>query len=623
MNIFKQYWGIDSQLDSLVKFNTRESFQNGFSYKIYTYTPKCTRNQTDDMIYAQNNDLVKYLPRSFSIVTDTLTGSIIGTVCGPRKFTGPDLSDDDIPEGTGNVLMETNSKTVLQWERELQLQMIVTEKVNGKFAILSILKDQINDQILFVGGSKNSHYIISQDSKDSRDFGNTFGNILPKIVSQINKYKDTLYEILQDNQSNNCSIVGELNDGQHFTKGDDEIKWFGLIEKGLPRDPIETLGKFKQMKIPHVHFYEFKGTFKNVFDSSRILENEGSVIYCRNKNTEKVVLFKSKSTVYIVKRFLRQILLKGTREVARVKKRFIDAKDYHGLGTEASIRITRLFYTFASWFAKKGYPPKVLLCISESSNIQVLPRGFSECWSQFLTETGESDIKLELKDFGTFDEYRYCDETKLDTCPLKPVVYLQGIQGSGKSTISDLICREYNYVKVEQDNCFGDTLAAQGQLFHYLCDPDIKGIVISRCNLNEHHYEKYLEISHKALAKVTFITLDCPIQTAVDRVKQRTDSVIFFQKGMVRFGTEYITLSKAIQIITNSAKIKVSLGYKIDATCSCDEILQEIKCILKSPKYIVPKSYLYIGLLVSDNSLLLKFINSMGINVSDGSGVVV
>ena len=84
---------------------------------------------------------------------------------------------------------------------------------------------------------------------------------------------------------------------------------------------------------------------------------------------------------------------------------------------------------------------------------------------------------------------------------IKKVIFIQGIQGSGKSTIADNLENAY---KVEQDFCYGCTKTCQFQLFYHLKKG--RNVVVSRCNAEPKQYNQFVKIAQSLGAKIYFIT---------------------------------------------------------------------------------------------------------------------
>ena len=201
--------------------------------------------------------------------------------------------------------------------------------------------------------------------------------------------------------------------------------------------------------------------------------------------------------------------------VDSVKKRFIDAQKYHGLNTNASIRMCNQLVKFGFWLMNREYPVAVLGVTQVNSIRGCLLNGFSYYWSQYLVETGESEQTFTPEDFGEFDELIFSSNTEpyISRNYANPVciIFFQGLQGSGKSTLgqciqSKLIKTGKKVTIVEQDRFYGCTLSCQGYLYHNIKNssgPDV--ILITRCNANLKQYERYLQICHKLPSLVTFV----------------------------------------------------------------------------------------------------------------------
>jgi hypothetical protein len=90
--------------------------------------------------------------------------------------------------------------------------------------------------------------------------------------------------------------------------------------------------------------------------------------------------------------------------------------------------------------------------------------------------------------------------------PVK-VIFLQGLQGSGKTTIAKyLVERLENATYIEQDMFGGDTAVCLGALYHLISSANgPKIIIVSRCNISITHYRRYLDMCHRLPTIVTFL----------------------------------------------------------------------------------------------------------------------
>lgn len=267
----------------------------------------------------------------------------------------------------------------------------------------------------------------------------------------------------------------------------------------------------------------------SVFLASRCKNTEGSVLRCSNTKTGETVLVKTKSVGYIVKRFMRQIILRGYKEIDKLKTRFVDAQKYHGLGTNASIHVTNQLFQFALWMMEQKYPCSVLGVTKVSSVKGQLSNGFNTYWTEWMMKTANNDIEINLEDFGEFSETTYLENTKLyyPRSYSNPaiVIFFQGLQGFGKSTIGNEVCKKLldhgiSAKYIEQDDYWGDTLACQGALYHSIASqsgpalpcgsskaryaPNV--ILVTRCNANTSQYKRYLEIAHRLPSIVSFVS---------------------------------------------------------------------------------------------------------------------
>lgn len=117
-------------------------------------------------------------------------------------------------------------------------------------------------------------------------------------------------------------------------------------------------------------------------------------------------------------------------------------------------------------------------------------------------------------DLNNLDEYirnklilekKKIDEINIDIKKLsileKPTIYfIQGLQGSGKTTLGKLLG---NYV--DQDEFNGCTKLCNRYLHHYI-NYNKDDLYLGRCNINEKQYNKYLETCWRNNAKVIFLT---------------------------------------------------------------------------------------------------------------------
>jgi len=519
MDHFSALKSLPSHLGDFIKFTRKVTIIDRIQYELYTYTLKLPRNKFEDDVYAKNPELLKILPRACSILV--CDKQIVCSLEGPEKFSGKSDIDEDPEDGQEEAIAKStgiyNHQKILSWASSRNLEIIETEKANGKFAICKIITHQ--GKKILLAGSKNNHFVMSLDQIDGQESNDIVSGILSDIKKNWNQLNSQ--EIL-DLFDSGYSLAGELCDGQHFTPGDNTISWFGFFKSGQVLDTIQSLGLLNSnglKTVPYCKVYDSSHDISSidlVFLASRCKNTEGSVLRCLNTVTGETVLVKTKSVSYIIKRFMRQIILRGFKEIEHLKKRFVDAQKYHGLGTEASIRVTNQLFHFALWMMGQKYPCSVLGITKVSSVKGQLPNGFNTYWNEWLVKTENSDINITLNDFGEFSEKIYLENTKLyvPRSYANPVivVFFQGLQGSGKSTVGSEVCRlllEHGITAryIEQDDYWGDTLACQGALHHSIASqsgPDV--ILVTRCNANISQYKRYLDIAHRLPSIVTFVS---------------------------------------------------------------------------------------------------------------------
>ncbi len=514
---------LPSHLGDFIKFTRKVTIIDGIQYELYTYTLKLPRNKFEDDVYAKNRELLKILPRACSILV--CDKQIVCSLEGPEKFSGKSDIDEDPEDGQEEAIVEStgiyNHQKIMSWASSGNLEIVETGKANGKFAICKIITHQ--GKKILLAGSKNNHFVMSLDQVDQVISQESSNELIVSILSDIKKNWDQLNsQEMLDLFDSGYSLAGELCDGQHFTPGDNTISWFGFFKSGQVLDTIQSLGLLNSIglkTVPYSKVYDASSDVSVVdlvFLASRCQNTEGSVLRCLNTKTGETVLVKTKSVTYIIKRFMRQIILRGYKEIEHLKKRFVDAQKYHGLGTEASIRVTNQLFQFALWMMGQKYPCSVLGITKVSSVKGQLPNGFNTYWSEWLSKTGNFDISISLSDFGEFSEKTYLENTKLyvprSYANPAVVVFFQGLQGSGKSTVGSEVCKQLleqgiTARYIEQDDYWSDTLACQGALYHSIASqsgPNV--ILVTRCNANTSQYKRYLDIAHRLPSIVTFVS---------------------------------------------------------------------------------------------------------------------
>ena len=545
---------------------------------------------SEDEIYAKYPQILENISRGFSIVTTKDNPDVIITVLeGPRKFSGRSSIDEDLDDDNdadANTDSNNNDNLdnekiydhneIVAWSQSNCLEITQTEKLNGKYASFRIFSHHDNKYIIY--GSKNYHliepiseferiYPLSQTTGFKTSGMSIVDSIKYSIARNIYSFLSTECISLFDS---GYTLVGELCDGQHFVTGDGWIYWFGAFNNSKSMDINILLPLLSSLQIPTVtHKIVYDNStnpakLDSIFANAKCMNNEGCVLYCRNIETGKIVLVKTKAIQYIVKRFFRQKIIGGYRNMYHVIDRFIAAAKYHGLNTDASIRITKQLLTFGYWMMNNNYPGFLLNVIRDDRFKNRQQNGFAPYWDMYLSDMGSTEnaeIHITLDDFA--DEHNKFDPEKYKNAIMSQlsyqhktvadmpcVVFFQSIQGSGKSFIAYEMCDYLNTnsmnsssssgkdndddgltaMMLEQDQYMGCTASTQGRLYHlirynktYLFNTNtntntstntstanIKYIFISRCNASYKQYAQYLNICHEVGAPVKFIEFgDC------------------------------------------------------------------------------------------------------------------
>ena len=660
------FWRYHSQIGNFIPSTKEQGRLNKFIHcktsiqcrgdlKLYTYSIKPPKRGPDDEVYAKNPILVKLLPRAMTLIFD-LQDEFLCILSGPCKFSGAQTLDEDEAEDGHDCSVYDPAKTE-HWITSEKCQITKTIKANGKFSIFTMFKYDNRSVIAF--GSKNCHFICYIDEIDDLlDTNREVSDIVRSIGFDILKNIVNL-ERLAEYFYKGFSLVGELEDGMHFVPGDNTVSWFGLFKNGIPMEATSALDLISSFDIKTVkHEVVFNpgdplDKLQYVINMSKCDEGEGSVLYIRNVETGETQLAKSKSAIYKLKRMFRQKWLWSPTTIEQnLKKRVIETKDYHCLNTDAAIRITRRLFDFALWLSNNHYPTQVLNFMPIKSVRGILQAGFSFYWSKFITETSLDDIHLTPDDFGDFDEKAYVSASELVMFPLidsvtRPlVIFLQDIQGGGKSTIAHSL-KGVNIV--EQDICYGCTRATQFQLLKHISHGE--NVIVSRCNANPKHYSAYLKIAMDHNCRILFVSTnnvktELRLSVALAGILNRSnegDSVMvgrleypfaevinFTQRNwkdfqphskaiMIDTFTEDGRLANAAKTAVHSRQIQKFVTDNKDALMGIRkplvDIVSEIQTIVDDPpsEFFVEKTLAetsYVGLNVVNKSTLIEFVKA-------------
>lgn len=510
------------------KISVKKSIYEG----VVVFTYKLKDKLNDDKEYGNNKLLIDALPRACSIIL--IKDKIQTMLEGNKKFAGRTPIDED-PEDDYNKLEDTgiyDHLEIMEWAKKDILEIIYTEKENGKNCVCAQFISDDGEKYI-VAGSKNMHVPVNiailgdkdkwSQFKTKYKLGDLtigiFEDIIKNLSVHLNSFSENEFAIKKN------SIVGEYCDGQHFCDGDNSIKWFSISNGGTCEDPINTL---KSLKTEGYNIVNYKTVYdsslegnnienlEKVFDIGRTDNGEGGVLYCRNKITGKVILVKNKAIGYIFKRIARQCILRGYRYIEDISRRVCETKDYHKLSTIPAANFTKLLYDFGFWMMNKSYPCKIIGHTPIHSVKAQLDNGFNIRWKEFLKETNNIEIKLSQEDIGEFNEEEYYrilgNIYQVRDKQNSPIIcMIQGLQGSGKSTIGNAICENLKLEKkvkyYEQDEYWGCTLSCQGALYHDIRNSDgSEVIILTRCNTNPKQYERYLDLFQMFNCKIFFAT---------------------------------------------------------------------------------------------------------------------
>lgn len=151
------------------------------------------------------------------------------------------------------------------------------------------------------------------------------------------------------------------------------------------------------------------------------------------------------------------------------------------------------------------------------------------------------------------------EKWKVTICKKQTVVFLQALQGSGKTTIARSLCQNKpTWAFIEQDQFNGDTRKCQEAL-EELLESGTEVVIISRCNMNLQHYRKYLELV-LGYGDVVFINLTddrgetktrLTLARSIAGILSRSDST-----EEVVFGSEIIPLDDAVKYTEQNMKFR-------------------------------------------------------------------
>lgn len=460
----------------------------------------------EERIYDEEPWLVQIVPSCFSVICRSVPGSadIIPScwIVGPEKF--------------GGLTPTTDLSEIREAARKGQLEVTAEDQEDGEPAFCKFYRMTTTGnpltELFVLAGSKNSRsylplgYIPEYVASERRMKGEEASSAEELILLDVYKNYKELIKLIpppaygQEKPGESAyTLCGE------FLGGDENaIIWWGLSDNGKMIDPGEFYARAIAAGVKTVkHKILMSRSTSSVEALDRILNSEtagegkGEVLYFRypteSQYEAKIVLFKKQTAWYRMLRFLcQQYLSSGFDCLEDLAACFID---YHRLCTEKCSSTYALFVRFLVWMGeKKGY-----------SKAHFSSTRFTDVWREFLAETGEK-FTVEPADFGEFKpEFFLSIITEIgdgpgfvrNYSPLAKVVFMQAVQGTGKSTTALEMVRKYEErgetaIVVEQDwfhGCGQTTLSwIKFQLKHGPAD----WVIIARCNACPDQYQHFL-----------------------------------------------------------------------------------------------------------------------------------
>lgn len=458
---------------------------------------------------------------------------------------------------------------VAKWQAAGTLQIVRQDKENGKFAIIKMFR--LEGQLLAVGGSKNQHVVVSEETIGEVIEDRENRCLLSQIFFRIKEQWESLaglFDAFPD-----YSLVGELCDGLHFVPIDNdipEIKWFGLFGAGgVAMDPRLALGAVVDAGLPAVRYelLDARRGIEEVIREGRAGNGEGNVLYFRDEATGEVVLAKNKAAAYIVKRMARAILKAGGYSglLFRLPKRIAEAAEYHQLCTSAAVRLCHQLFGLSEWMLLNRIPTTSMDINDTDRNGNVGPQGFASVWREYVASGAGQEMEVTPEDIGgAFDPDAFFKATRRSPQPLvgltgapKHVVFFQGVQGSGKSSLGAVLAKELasqgaKAAVLEQDQFGGHSPSCRSALEHMLKFSDLRVVLVTRCNANPKHYSAYVDIAHRCGARVSFLTPSQPphdvaLASALAGIAERSSSA---PPGLLRLGPSLLPRDEVHRIVS-------------------------------------------------------------------------
>ena len=379
----------------------------------------------DDFTYKTYPELVKLIPRGFSVLVDGKENEIV-RLDGMQKFDGSSILDDDSNIETHLIDYDAIGK----WK---DLEVSFQEKANGKMAIFKVFK--YNNQIYVLGGSKNCHYLHIYDDVPTPKPDDLAGNIL-HLFKQSNL---PLEEILGK------TVIGEYVDGQHMVYT--STPYMQYFYPPSIASVVEILPK--QNYTPTEDQYQYLRNLQDI---------EGVVIVYRNPHTREIYRQKHKTIWYIILRSMRECLKKCSK--------VDDPENIHNklmqvIRKRSTDFLNISYNTLREWSnLSKQFIDFIIDSHYNFSDLSYTSTGMAIIWHQFISGTYIRPPPPSIQD----QEYKinYSTElveygAKLIQNGIKVCFVLRGISGSGKSTLAKTLKKRFPEMEIFSTDSYFET----------------------------------------------------------------------------------------------------------------------------------------------------------------------
>lgn len=551
--------GVETASDEDREYIAVKSAKSGCGrYTVYTFTPKTSGNKPDDATFQKYPKLRELLPRGFSAVVRGEGREIVAMMQGPTKFEGVTNADND-DAADGEEYDITDTSVVAKWQSAGKLSVFALRKENGKYATVRGFYDA--GEFRVVCGSKSVHRVF------------TLGELEAAVSTETNELSLGIYQCVLAAWDNLRSLFdshpehtlcGEFCDGMHFVpleEGEEKnIRWFGLFKDGKAIHPLKALAAIRSFGLPSVHSEEWDPStpVDEIILRARMGEGEGYVINFVNAETGDVMLAKNKTSLYILKRMLREKLKRGYHFNGvlfwqALVARICDASGYHCLSTEGAIYLHGVLTRFGKWMMRMGFPAD---SVSFQCKSEIPIKGFANLWKAFEDATGDS-VRMTPEMFhGLFDAEEFKAAVQPPPRSTVPrVVFIQSVQGTGKTSVAEELAKLPGVASTEQDYFDGNTNACQAEVLRLMEDPDIHTVIVSRCNADPGEYGHYLQLAMRNFGNFGFAYF-MAFQLLPDRDAQIADCMKYIRArsdgcapGFVRLGVAILPEADAERIV--------------------------------------------------------------------------